>query len=104
MNRNISITMAIVFGLVFLTGVINACGIEQKNTIINFKNKSAIFNINQKTNLLQQKDVVRCTCDGKVCSGTQNGSPGAPAGSLLVNCTRICSCSGKIGFLYEAEK
>lgn len=93
MKKNtLSILVAISF--ILLLGTINAAEINKKCQYNPFtiKSKTPSF-----------LDVVRCTCDGEVCSGTQNGSPGAPAGQILVNCARICSCSGKIGFTYEAE-
>lgn len=93
MKKNIlAITVAISF--ILLLGTITATEINKKsqyNPFIKSKNPSFL-------------DIVRCTCDGKACSGTQNGSPGAPAGQILVTCARICSCSGRIGFFYEEEE
>ena len=96
MNKNILIAMAMVIGLVSIIGTINAATINTKFKISN--GQLTIIN-----DIVHIRDQVTCTCNGKACSSTQNGSPGASAGNILVNCARICQCSGKIGFTYEAE-
>jgi hypothetical protein len=94
MKKNI-LAITVVISFILLLGTITATEINNRSC---YKNPFTI-----KSNTPSFLDVVRCTCDGKSCSNTQNGFPGAPAGSILVNCARICSCSGKIGFFYEAE-